>query len=196
MSDVDAEDQKLIKECIRNNRYAQEKLYSKFYGKMFTVSQRYIKNTEDAQEVLSIAFMKVFSSLSKYASKGNLESWIRRIVVNTSIDFLRERKKYSTMFLRVDDIGTFPETVEFEAEESELLMRIPPEEFLKLIQELPPASRSVFNLFVIDEYSHKEISSLLGINEGTSKWHVHEARKKLKQLITERFDTKIHYGQR
>ena len=163
---------------------------------MFTVSQRYIKNTEDAQEVLSIAFMKVFTSLSKYASKGNLESWIRRIVVNTSIDFLRERKKYSTMFLAVDDIGTFPETVEFEAEESELLMRIPPEEFLKLIQELPPASRSVFNLFVIDEYSHKEISSLLGINEGTSKWHVHEARKKLKQLITERFDTKIHYGQR
>lgn len=196
MNELSADDMKLIQECIRNNRYAQEKLYAKFYGKMFTVSKRYIRNTEDAQEVLSISFLKVFNNLKKFSSKGNLESWIRRIVVNTAIDYLRERKKYSNMFLCMDDFHGFSEPVEFDEIETSALLNIPAEEYLKLVHELPPASRSVFNLYVIDEYSHKEIAGMLGINEGTSKWHLHEARRKLKNLILERFDTRINYGQR
>jgi len=169
-------DIELISGCIENNRQAQERLYKQFYGPMASICLRYTRNDEDAIEVLHNGFLKVFKNIHTYDSgKASLYTWIRTIIVHAAIDFLRQRDRhYSSM-----DI----EKVAEPEIDSEVIQKMKAEEILKLVRKLPQATQTVFNLYVVDGYTHKEIGQLLGISEGTSKWHLSEARRQLQKLL-------------
>ncbi len=166
----------MINGCISNDRRAQEKLYKHFYGSMTTICLRYTRNEEDAIEVLHNGFLKVFKNIATYNnSKGSLYTWIRTIIVHTAIDFIRQREKFFTK----TSLENSPEpSVDVDA-----LHRLSALELLKLVQRLPSATQAVFNLYVVDGYTHREIGNMLGISEGTSKWHLSQARKLLQQLL-------------
>jgi RNA polymerase sigma factor (sigma-70 family) len=169
-------DIELINGCIKDDRRAQELLYKQFYGPMSTICLRYTRNQEDAIEVLHNAFLKVYKNIHTYdATKASLYTWIRTIVVNSAIDFIRQRGKfYNHMEL---------EKAEEPAIDADAVQRMSARELLRLVQQLTPATQGVFNLYVIEGYNHREIANLLGISEGTSKWHLSEARKQLQQLL-------------
>lgn len=174
------EEQQLIAACLSNNRKGQHKLFKLYYGKMMAVCMRYANNYEEAQDMLNEGFMKIFANLDKYADQGSFEAWMKRVVVNTAIDYQR---KYKSLVQMVNyevvpevDIATF--------DENEAISKISTDELLSLIQQLPPTSRSVFNMYVFEDYSHAEIAQLLDMKEGTSHWHLNFARTKLKELIT------------
>jgi RNA polymerase sigma factor (sigma-70 family) len=166
----------LITGCISGDRRAQELLYKQFYGPMSTICLRYTRNQEDAIEVLHNGFLKVYKNIHTYdATKASLYTWIRTIVVNSAIDFIRQRGKfYNHIEL---------EKAEEPAIDADAVQRMSSRELLKLVQQLTPATQGVFNLYVIEGYNHREIANLLGISEGTSKWHLSEARKQLQQLL-------------
>lgn len=170
------DDIKLINGCINNSRQAQEQLYKQFYGAMASICLRYTKNEEDAIEVLHNGFLKIFTKIHTYdESKASLYTWIRTIIVHSAIDFIRQRGKfYSKIEL---------EKAEEPSIEADAIQRISTKELLKLVQQLPHGAQTVFNLYILEGYNHKEIAHLLGISEGTSKWHLSEARKKLQHLL-------------
>jgi len=169
-------DTELINGCIQNNRRAQEQLYKQFYGPMASICLRYTRNQEDAIEVLHNGFLKVYKNIHTYdAAKASLYTWIRKIVVNTAIDFIRQREKFYTTIEM--------EKAEEPAIEADAVQRMSAQELLQLVRQLSPATQGVFNLYVIEGYNHREIANLLGISEGTSKWHLSEARKQLQHLL-------------
>lgn len=175
----------LAEQCRMQNRYAQKALFDFYNKKMMTICFRYLKNDDDALEVLNNSFLKVFSKINQYKSEGSLEAWIKRIVINTSIDFVRSNKSYRANFIPTSEFHLFSEL----QEENNLhfnhfdALDLSKEELLEFVQELPPVSRLVFNMYVIDEFSHRQISEHLKISEGTSKWHLSNARKILKEKI-------------
>jgi RNA polymerase sigma-70 factor (ECF subfamily) len=137
---------------------------------------RYTKNENDATEVLNRGFLKVFLNIKKYdAEQAALYTWIRTIVINSCIDFIRQRTK-------TEAHHELEEAAEVEIEAT-VINRMEVNGLLLLIRQLPPATQAVFNLYTMEGYSHKEIGALLSISEGTSKWHLSEARNKLKQMI-------------
>ncbi len=166
----------LITGCISGDRRAQELLYKQFYGPMSTICLRYTRNQEDAIEVLHNGFLKVYKNIHTYdATKASLYTWIRTIVVNSAIDFIRQRGKfYNHIEL---------EKAEEPAIDADAVQRMSSRELLRLVQQLTPATQGVFNLYVIEGYNHREIANMLGISEGTSKWHLSEARKQLQKLL-------------
>jgi RNA polymerase sigma-70 factor (ECF subfamily) len=167
----------LVRGCIVNDRLAQEQLYKQFHGPMSSICIRYTRNEHDAIEVLHSGFLKVFKNIDRFdASKASLYTWIRTIMVNTAIDFLRQKSRW---FVSHPE----PEKVEAGGIEPEAVQRLSVQELLKLVQCLPPATQAVFNLYVIDGYTHKEIGKLLGISDGTSKWHLSEARRLMQQYL-------------
>jgi RNA polymerase sigma factor (sigma-70 family) len=137
---------------------------------------RYTKDESDAVEVLNTGFLKVFNNISKFDdSKASLYTWISTIVVNSCLDFVKSkatRPQYSTLDGNIE--------VEIPAE---VVSKIRTHELLKLVRSLPPATQAVFNLYALEGYQHKDISKLLGISEGTSKWHLSEAKKSLQQML-------------
>ncbi len=173
----------LIAGCIRQDRTCQEALYKRFYGKMMGVCLRYAKNRDEASDMLQEGFIKVFTSIRNYASKGSFEGWIRRIVVNTAVDHLRRNKHeymiVSTVYAREGDV---PDPAE-EVEEESLLNNLSEEEILVAVSQLSPAYRTVFNLYVMENLAHKEIADQLGISEGTSKSNLAKARYQLKKNL-------------
>ncbi len=167
----------IIRGCLSNDRRAQEQLYKMFYHAMMTLCVRYTRNEGEAMEVLNDAFLKVFKSIGTYQSaKATMYTWIRRIVINTAIDHLR--KKQAAM-----DTETLGSEGEEPAIDNQALSKLSGDILLRMIRELPAATGAVFNLYAVDGYSHREIGALLGISEGTSRWHLSEARKQLKTLI-------------
>ncbi len=174
-------DIELISNCIKKSRKAQYKLYQKCYGLLLGICLRYERNKEDADHVLNKAFLKILNSLDRYDLNVPFEAWIRKIMINTLIDEYRRKKKYSHV-ITIDELGTLAShstVVDF----NEATKRFDEQDLLKLLDNLPTVSKQVFNLFAIDGYPHKEIASMLNISEGTSKWHVSFARKKLKELL-------------
>lgn len=166
----------LINGCINNNRKAQEKLYKQFYGPMLSICLRYTKNEADAIEALHNGFLKVYKNLHLFDySKAGLYTWIRTIMVNTSIDFVRQYHKHAP----AAELGVSVEPYI----DSEALQKLEAGELLHLIRRLPPATQTVFNLYVIEGFTHKEIGIKMGISEGTSKWHLSEARKSLQKSL-------------
>jgi RNA polymerase sigma factor (sigma-70 family) len=168
--------QKLINGCKLNDRKAQEQLYRRFYGAMASICLPYTKNQEDTKEVLNNGFLKVFKNIGQFdPAKASFYTWARKIIINVSIDFLRSQHVgYTTMPLE-----NLPEP----GIDNTIVQQIDAEELLLLIRQLPPATRLVFNLYSIEGYNHREIAHMLTISEGTSKWHLSEARKVLKSLI-------------
>lgn len=166
----------LIRGCKINDHKAQEQLYRCFYRAMMNLCLRYTKNETDATEVLNIGFLKIFINIQQYDPvKAAIYTWVRTIIVNSCIDYIKARQKEITSIelVQVEETDIDPEV--FSKMETAII--------LQLVRSLPPATQAVFNLYVIEGYGHKEIGLLLQITEGTSKWHLSEARKKLQQLL-------------
>ena len=168
-------ERELIEGCRSNSRLAQKQLYERFAAKMFGVCRRYVKTVENTEEVLMMAFCKVFKKIDTFSGNGSFEGWIRRIMVNESLMFLR--KKYR--FNEHADVTEIPvKTVEVNIEDE-----LAAQDILNLLEQLPIGYRTVFNLFVIEGYKHREIAEQLGISINTSKSQLILAKKKLRKLI-------------
>lgn len=176
----------LVKDCLDGQSGAQEKLYRAFSAKMYALCLRYANNKDDASDILQDGFIKVFTKLHQFNHAGSLEGWIRRIIVNTALERFR-RPVVEQRFTR--EIPDIPED-----ESTEMIMDIPESELLKFIQELSPQYRSVFNLYVIEEYSHKEIAEMMNISEGTSKSNLSRARLALQEKIARYMQTTAKAG--
>lgn len=162
-------DEQLLEAILRQDAKAQRLLYERFARKMFGVCLRYTRNKEEAEDYLQDGFLKVFQKISSFKNEGSLEGWIRRVIVNTCLDHLRQQK----MLWSEMDEATEP------AENAEVLDKLKAADLLELIRQLSPGFRTVFNLFAIEGYSHKEIGELLNISEGTSKSQFARARMHL-----------------
>lgn len=162
--------------CRRNDRKAQEALYRAYYKVMVAICLRYTKNEDDAVEVLNNGFLKVFQNIERYESgKGSLYTWIRIVVVNSCLDFIKKKA-------RAEPHKELNEAADVHVP-ADAVSRMKAGELLALIRSLPSSTAAVFNLYVIEGYSHREVGALLGISEGTSKWHLSEARKQLQRKI-------------
>ena len=178
-------EKKLIESCINGDRKSQKDLFDRFAGKMFSLCKRYARNVQESEDMLQEAFVKVFNSLDKYSYKGSFEGWIRRIVVNTCLRYLEKDKISFENF----------DLVEYSASnviQSSAIDNLAEEELLNLIAKLPDGYKMVFNLYVIEGYSHKEIAEMIGIGESTSRSQLVKARKLLKDLLIQH--NEIFYG--
>lgn len=144
---------------------------------MMAICLRYVRRREDALEVLNDAFLKVYRQLSRYeAARAALYTWMRTIVINTALDALRKQKA-------IRDREMLPDETEEPGIGNEALSKLSGDELLAMIYRLPITSRLVFNLYVVDGYSHREIAEVMGISEGTSRWHLNDARRQLRIII-------------
>ena len=174
----------IIDGCRKGSRKAQEKLYKDYYRAMMTLCLRYTKNEEDAVEVLNTGFLKVFRNIQRYEpAQGSLYTWIRTIVVNSCLDFIKAKS-------RKEPHQELNDAAEVHIA-AELIHKMKASELLQLVTALPPSTQAVFNLYIIEGYNHREIGELLGISEGTSKWHLSEARKNLQKMIQSQ-EIRIH----
>jgi RNA polymerase sigma factor (sigma-70 family) len=176
----------IIDGCLQNDRRSQEQLFKLFYGKMLPVCIRYVSDRDTAQEVLQEGFIKVFEKLGAFDHKGSFEGWIRRIVANTAIDAIRKSKKDPYRTDNDNDFKIGAEDLMVDREEMETL-ELKAEIAMDAVQKLSPAYRAVFNLHVLEEYSHKEIGAILGISEGTSKSNLAKAKMNLQKILSEKF---------
>ncbi len=173
-------DEQLVKLCLQGNAAAQERLYNLFAPKMWTVCLRYMKNEEEAQDVLQMGFVKVFKNLQAFNKTGSLEGWIRKIIINTALDNLRKNKKYENN-VTWDDVA-----YQQEDQTINVLHKLAAEDLMQLINNLPTGFKTVFNLYAIEGYSHKEIAQMLGITESTSKSQYSRAKALLRKIIKEK----------
>jgi len=168
---------KLVTGCIKNKRTAQEALYKLFYADMLRVCSNYLPDKQLAKEALNTGFLKVFQSVKSFnAEKGELGGWIRKLMVYSAIDLCRKELKFTNQPItgqEAEEVFISPEVLE----------KLYFEDILKSIRTLPFATQTVFNLSVLDGFTHKEISEQLHISEGTSRWHLAEAKKKLRALL-------------
>ncbi len=180
--------QQLIQGCIAQNRLYQKKLYEVYYGKMMPVCLRYTGSYEEARDVLHEGFMKVYKNIAKFEPRHSLESWIKRIMINTAIDHYRKNKKHSKQV----DINY----ASYEADKGavSVVSKLSAEEILGLVQQLSPAYRTVFSLYVIEGYKHREIATMLGVSEGSSKSNLAKARAKLRAMIKEQLPHYQYYS--
>jgi RNA polymerase sigma factor (sigma-70 family) len=168
--------EKIIEGCRKDDRRAQELLYRNFYRVMMSLCLRYTGNDADALEVLNTGFYKVFRNLNKYdKTRATVYTWIRTIIINSCLDFIKNRTT-RTEWKELDQaVGVdLPPDV---------FSKISSTEILRLVRQLPPATQAVFNLYVMDGFTHKEIGVMLAISEGTSKWHLSESRRILQKLL-------------
>ena len=168
-----------IQKCASGDRKAQTALYNHFSSKMYGVCLRYSKDTTEAEDNLQDGFIRVFTKIKQFGFKGSFEGWMRRIMVNTSLEKFRK----SNHLYPVEDMMVF-ESVQI-AEET--ISTISTDDLMKIIQELPPRYRMVFNLYAIEGYSHQEIAILMNINEGTSKSNLSRARVILQKKVIDEF---------
>lgn len=166
--------EELIHGCARNERSAQERLYHLFYPRMMGVVRRYIDEEMQAEEVLNNGFLRAFQKIGQYTFQGSFEGWLRKIVFHAVSDFVKQNIRYKEKIMLV--------------EKDQLVHKDHAEglyynQLLELVQSLPDATRAVFNLYIMEGFAHKEIGKMLGISEGTSKWHLSEGRRMLKEKI-------------
>jgi len=167
---------KLLKECRRGNAKYQRILYERYSAKMLAVCARYFQSIEEAQDALQDGFIKVFSSIHSFREEGSLEGWVRRIMINTSLNLHRKNLKH---YYHVD-LG---ETETRIADERQSSDNLEVQDMLKMIQQLPNGYRIVFNLYEIEGYSHQEIADELNVSLSTSKSQLLKARRKLREQI-------------
>jgi RNA polymerase sigma factor (sigma-70 family) len=170
----------LINGCIAGNRRMQELLYQRFAPKMYAVCLRYANNADDANDLLQEGFIKVYRNLDKFRKEGSFEGWVRRIFVNTAIEHYRRKV----------NMNSVSEREESTAEEGawNALDHLAEKDIIGLVQDLSPGYRTVFNMYVIEGYSHREIADMLGISEGTSKSQLARAKAILQKKVSEFID--------
>lgn len=165
----------LIRGCLDNNRRMQEELYRRFSPRMYAVCLRYAGNAEEAEDILQEGFIKIFKKLDSFRSEGSFEGWIRRIFVNTAIEHFRRKRYLQTVSEKEENT--------IEGKDISVLDKLAAKDILALIKELSPGYRTVFNLYVVEGYTHKEIADMLGISEGTSKSQLSRAKVILQGLV-------------
>lgn len=168
-------DSQLIKQSLNNNRKAQKLIYDKYAPKMLNLCCYYIKDLQQAEDVMLNGFFNVFTKLTQYSGNGSFEGWMRKIMVRESINFLRQKKG----LVLTDNIELFHRNIENEVEHS-----IAVEDLHFYINQLSSGCKVVFNLFVIEGYKHVEIAEILGVSEGTSKKQLSRARKSLQKMVS------------
>ena len=177
--DNDKSFKRLVKACLKGDREAQKSLYDSLSPKMFPVCLRYMSSREEAEDVLQEGFVTLFSKLDSYSGAGSFEGWARKIFVNTAL-----------MQLRKNDVLKESEDLEgawdISSQDPTVIQNIGYQELLEIIESLPPGFRTVFNMYVIEGYSHKEIGEALGISENTSRSQLQRARMILQKKILEK----------
>lgn len=169
---------KIIEGCLEERQDAQRQLFKLYFGYAKSICLRYSSSKEEAEEILNTGFLKVFRGLPKYDNIQPFRAWLRVIMINTAIDYYRKEQKHSKNI----PLG---ETIDVPFED-DILDKISAEEILDLVQQLPTSYRTVFMLYVVDGYNHREIGELLGIAEGTSKSNLAVARTKLKVMLLQK----------
>ncbi len=172
----------IIKACIKRDRKSQNALYRLFYSYGMSIAIRYIHDERLAIEIVNDAFMKVFKHLKKFDRNNDFKPWFRRIVVNASIDKIKEQKRLQ--------MNTDIREAENLSAKDEILSKIGYKELLTLVEQLSTAYKTVFNMYVIDGFKHEEIAETLGISVGTSKSNLSKARAALKKLVSEQLNTR------
>jgi RNA polymerase sigma-70 factor (ECF subfamily) len=177
----------IIKGCQESNRVYQEGLYKQYYSLFLKICLRYAKNMEDAEQLLNDGFLRIFKNINGFKHTGSFEGWMKRIMVNTCLDYLKSKQLKDS--LQISYAATLPDdnNITFS---TDAVKGLEFKELINMIQALPPVSKTVFNLYVFDGFSHKEIGTMLEISENTSSWHLHHARnvlqKKLKKTNVEK----------
>jgi RNA polymerase sigma-70 factor, ECF subfamily len=179
---VEQTQQHIIEGCVAQQAASQEALYMQLYPEMMSVCSRYTTNEQDAAALFNEAMLKVFAKIKQYQFQGSFNGWVKRIVINTCLDQCRRNTQFKNQqWVEVDK-------AEHIAISDHIHEQITAKEILQLVQQLPKNTALVFNMFVMEGYNHKEIAAYLGISDGTSKWHLNEARRKLKEKL------EIEYG--
>ncbi len=174
--------QTIIKNCKNGKREAQAKLFQMFAKKMFAVALVYAKDRTAAEDIIQDAFIKIFEKISQFNNEGSFEGWIRRIVVNTSLErYRKENRLYS-----IDDYKPYEQELSYD----DLISNISAGELMQIISSISPQYKVVFSLYAIEGYSHKEIAEQLAISEGTSKSNLARARKVLQDKVNELYYSK------
>lgn len=167
-------EEELINGCVDNDRRAQEALYKRFFPEMMRMCMRHTRDENKAIEIVNTGFLRVFKKIHTFAFKGSLEGWVRRLVFHSMADYFRENSKYAYFLV-------------FEEKDEQVSEKCHEpffeEDILTVVRNLPPVSQEVFRLYAIEGYSHAEIGALLGISEGTSKWHLSTARQRLREKL-------------
>ena len=166
----------LIKACLKGDHRAQKRLFELYSPKLFAVCYRYANSTSEAQDVLQDGFVKIFEKLNYYKGEGSFEGWMRRIIVNTALDSIRKNKKLQNN----DDIDEVGYNLK---DGHSVLSDLAAEDLLEILNTLPIGYKTVFNLYVIEGYSHKEIAEELGVTVSTSKSQFSRAKSILREII-------------
>jgi RNA polymerase sigma factor (sigma-70 family) len=175
-------DTEIVKGCVGNDPKMQQALYQRLAPKMLAVCYRYCNDRDDAKDIMHEAFVKVYINIGKFKFNSTLETWITRIMINSSIDFFKKKTKLSQLF----DNMKSDEDYDVENEIEDPGPQVSEETLLQLVDELPKGSKLVFNLYAIEGFGHKDIAQMLGISEGTSKSQLSRARDLLKRALKEK----------
>lgn len=169
-------DEELVLRCIRKEGPAQEHLFKCFSGRMLGLCSRYTDSIEEAEDIMQEGFVKIFQKIESFRNQGSLEGWMKRIMINTALDNFRKNKNFRYNI----DI----DTIEYTSETNlHVLESIGAKDLMKLIKSMPKGFRTVFNLYAIEGYAHKEIGEMLGISESTSKSQYSRARVYLQKIL-------------
>jgi RNA polymerase sigma-70 factor, ECF subfamily len=178
----------LIDGCLKGDRRSHQAVYKMYAGKMKSICMRYTRDSDQAMDVLQEGFVKVFQNLDRYTGNGSFEGWIRRIMVNLSIDRFRKLKNDFLLLGENQSVEDWEGGIVDEDEVEEAFLDIKPEEIIEAMQQLSPAYRTVFNLYVFEDYTHQDIADALGISVGTSKSNYAKARKNIKGILLKYID--------
>lgn len=176
----------LIQACVKGDKNSQKALYKSFYGYAMSICLRYCMNREEAAEVMNDGFMKVFTKLNKYHPARSFKGWLRKIMINTALDNYRHNLKHYYQ----QDIEALPDI----SITGNVLADMAYDDIVRLVQKLSPAYRTVFNLYVMDGYTHEEIAEILDISIGTSKSNLSKARENLRSLLKKNKDEYARYS--
>lgn len=165
-----------LQACLQGDRLAQKHFFERFKGKMFALCLRYANSREDAEDILQEGFVKVFRDLGQYSGAGNFEGWVRKVFVNTALQHLQRQKK--NLITTELDGQDFPDSAEAYTSDE-----LPAKNMIRILQQLPPGFRTIFNLHILEGCSHPEISEILGISVGTSKSQLLRAKAHFRKLL-------------
>ncbi len=183
--DKEYSERELVEGCVRNERFFQERLYRRFFPAMMRMCIRHTRDEDLSVELVNGGMLRVFQKLHTFEFKGSLEGWIRRIIYRYLVDYYRkEARGFHFLDLEQRDAPL----------KAQALDGLYLEDLLKLVEALPHCTREVFRLFAIEGYSHLEIAAQLDISPGTSKWHLSEARKRLRILIRKHYKNQYYAG--
>ncbi|MDY9917661.1 RNA polymerase sigma-70 factor, ECF subfamily [Porphyromonadaceae bacterium NLAE-zl-C104] len=174
-------EQRLILACKQGKLWARKEVYDQYAPAMMALCRRYVSDMEDAKDVLQEGFLKIFVEIGQYSGKGSFGGWIRKIFVNTSLDYMRKKNRLKQKELltgiEIEVSGSIPDMADITADD-----------LIRCIDELPDTHRTVFNLFAVEGFSHREIAALLNIPESTSRSFFFRARQLLQKKVTELMD--------